>query len=197
MQHELDKIATSPVLENEDEEDEEVYNNDVSLETEDDFLYEANGWSHHGAATVDVDGDYTNLHSTDDETDKASSNYSEAHDAEIVDVIPEAMVYAVATTPTASTEAESDKLPSEVVSSTAELVSDDDFEAAVGEYKQAQAVVGDGYGDDEDALEDQKKEDNVVFMLFLRSLDVVFFLLEKTFTVSKKNRTICWTLGHT
>ena len=179
MQHQLDKIATAPVQESE----EEVYN-DVFFETEKDLLDEANGWSHHEAATVEEDGEHNNLQSID-ETDKASSK-NQAHDAEIVDVIPEAMVYAVATTPTASTEAESDKLPSEVVSSTVELVSDDDFEAAVGEYKQAQAVVGDGDDDDEDALEDQKKEDNVVFMLFLRSLDIVFFLLEKTFTVRKK-----------
>lgn len=54
----------------------------------------------------------------------------------------------------------------------AEIVTDDDFESAVGAAKVA-------FGDDES----EKKQDTFVIQATLRSLDVVFFLVERVLTV--------------
>lgn len=60
----------------------------------------------------------------------------------------------------------------------AEIVSDDDFDAAFGQAKTTKAVISDG--NDED---DEEQAANPMAELTLRALDVVFFVLEKTFTV--------------
>lgn len=58
----------------------------------------------------------------------------------------------------------------------AELVTDDDFDVAVGQKRTAVAVPEDE--DDEDT-----KDSGVLVQVTLRSLDVLFFVLEKTLTV--------------
>lgn len=57
----------------------------------------------------------------------------------------------------------------------AEIVTDDDFDIAVGQRSAASYVP-------EDGLEEEKK-DSILVQASLRSLDVVFFVVEKTFTV--------------
>jgi hypothetical protein len=97
-------------------------------------------------------------------------------DPEIVDVIPEALGYAVAGE-VISTNTK--KFEVNGASSLVELVTDDDFEAAVGDTKQAVAL---GVDDDDEHAVVAKKDDPITNLL-LRVLDIIFFLLEKTVTV--------------
>lgn len=124
----------------------------------------------------------------DEGIDVVVGQAKDATESEIVDVIPEAFVYAVATTPVASVSERAREADDGIsnaaaaaadafASSVVELVSDDDFEEAVGETKQAVAV----FDDDNEAIEGTGNEKpNVIFTLLLRSLDIMFFLLEKT-----------------
>jgi hypothetical protein len=71
---------------------------------------------------------------------------------------------------------ESDDIDASSAGLIAELVTDDDFDVAVGQRKTAVAVP-----EDED---DEKTKDNgVLVQATLRSLDVLFFVVEKTLTV--------------
>jgi hypothetical protein len=58
----------------------------------------------------------------------------------------------------------------------AELVTDDDFDVAVGRAKSVKALT-------EEEMEEKTEQPSLVSMFLLRSLDVVFFLVEKTLTV--------------
>ena len=144
----------------------------------------------------DIKGAYA-LDAEDDifaeEKDKMTSA---AVEAEFVDVVPEAFVDVVASAPVTNggeSESTSTVVPEQdgqqqavYASSVVELISDDDFEAAVGETKQAVAVSAEAYAEETAVAEGSgEKESNIVFDLLLRSIDVLFFLLEKTFTVSK------------
>jgi hypothetical protein len=111
--------------------------------------------------------------------------------SQIMDVIPDAFVYAVATTDTSSaqtaaTSEEDDPTTTSKTtdfSSVVEVVTDEDFEAAVGQQAK-RAVTVDLEADETNAVEEQKKkEENMFLVVVLRSLDILFFLLEKTFTV--------------
>jgi hypothetical protein len=97
-------------------------------------------------------------------------------DPEIVDVIPEAFEYAVAGE-IISTNTK--KFEVNGASSLVELVTDDDFEAAVGDTKQAVAL---GIDEDDEHAVAAKKDDSIINLL-LRVLDIISFLLEKTVTV--------------
>ena len=67
---------------------------------------------------------------------------------------------------------------------TVEIVSDSDFEKAVGEAKQAESVSGDGTSDDDGAPGGELlADDNALVQVTLRSLDVGFFVTEKVLTV--------------
>jgi len=131
------------------------------------------------ATSTIVDGGYAyladNLESGGDDSVVTGATKKKP---KIVDVVPEAFVYAVATAPvtpgTAHAEVVS-RMSSEYVTGNVEVVNDYDFEAA--------RVVTMEADDDENAAE-QQKEQNLAFQLLLRSLDIFFFLLEKAFTVS-------------
>jgi len=72
----------------------------------------------------------------------------------------------------------------------AELVSDDDFDVAVGEPRLAKGVAGDFDGDDGDLAHRDDDGDNIsnaLALASLRTLDVAFFVVEKTFTVAIPN----------
>lgn len=60
----------------------------------------------------------------------------------------------------------------------AEIVSDDDFDNAVGAAKVAFAVKG-----EDNESDDMKEQDNVVLQATLRSLDVIFFIVERVVVV--------------
>ncbi|CAB9508526.1 Putative mitochondrial carrier protein PET8 [Seminavis robusta] len=101
---------------------------------------------------------------------------------EIVDVMPEAFVYAFATATDipGGTQSEQGK---DASYGAVEVVTDDDFDAAVGETRQ---VVATDLDEDEmnAVAAAQEKENNIIVNLLLRALDIVFFLLEKLFTVA-------------
>jgi hypothetical protein len=59
------------------------------------------------------------------------------------------------------------------------LISDDDFDSAFG----AKSVA---VSDSEE--EENKKEDDMVSVILLRGFDVLFFVLEKIFTVRESSR---------
>lgn len=94
---------------------------------------------------------------------------------EFVDVAPEAVVTSAYSsfTPTMKEAYGSDDYIASGLM--AELVSDDEFADAVGSSRQVLAV-----GEDDDKAE----QENVVMLYTLRLLDIVFFVLEKTFTVA-------------
>ena len=64
--------------------------------------------------------------------------------------------------------------PMDPSSFAAELVSDDDFEDAVGEFKAAVAAF------DEDEEDKEPEKPNPLVQLSLRSFDILFFIVEKT-----------------
>jgi hypothetical protein len=92
-------------------------------------------------------------------------------DAVFIDVIPDAFM--MDTHESFEGESTDDGVGAGLI---AEIVSEDDFENAVGAAKNVFEVQG-----DEDSS--KKEERNPVIIILLRSLDVAFFISEKAFTV--------------
>jgi hypothetical protein len=105
--------------------------------------------------------------------------------ADIIEVVPEVVISSYSAenefieTPLEGAKVvviESDDIDASFAGLIVELVTDDDFDVAVGQRKTAVAVP-----EDED---DEKTKDNgVLVQATLRSLDVLFFVVEKTLTV--------------
>jgi hypothetical protein len=105
--------------------------------------------------------------------------------ADIIEVVPEAVIRSYSAengfieTSLEGAEVvviESDDIDASSAGLIAELVTDDDFDVAVGQRKTAVAVA-------EDEDDEETKDNGVLVQVTLRSLDVLFFVVEKTLTV--------------
>jgi hypothetical protein len=105
--------------------------------------------------------------------------------ADIIEVVPEAVIRSYSAengfieTSLEGAEVvviESDDIDASSAGLIAELVTDDDFDVAVGQRKTAVAVP-------EDEDDEESKDNGVLVQVTLRSLDVLFFVVEKTLTV--------------
>jgi hypothetical protein len=104
--------------------------------------------------------------------------------AEIVDVIPDVVVAAEGAA--RSTVFDPQQQQQEdfdfMRRVTAELVTDDDFDVAVGQAKKVETAP-ERLNDDGDDDDEQQQDTNPVVQFTLRSLDVVFLVIEKTVMV--------------
>jgi hypothetical protein len=105
--------------------------------------------------------------------------------ADFIEVVPEAVMRSYSAE-NGSIEAhlegaevlviESDDIDASSAGLIAELVTDDDFDVAVGQRRATVSVA-------EDEDDEETKDSGVLVQVTLRSLDVLFFVLEKTLTV--------------
>jgi hypothetical protein len=108
--------------------------------------------------------------------------------ADIIEVVPEVVMRSYSAengfvkTPLEGAEVlliDNDDIDASSAGLIAELVTDDDFDVAVGQRKAAVSVA-------EDEDDEETKDSGVLVQATLRSLDVIFFVLEKTLTVVPK-----------
>lgn len=133
---------------------------------------------------VDSEADLWLTEDDSDESNVTPSMRNEAVVPDFVDVVPEP-VYTTRAADTATVTApfyaatellmeEDDTLQPQTPGMVAEIVTDEDFDAAFGNARVTTAV---------DADDAHESESNPLVDLTLRALDVVFFVLEKTLTV--------------
>lgn len=109
-------------------------------------------------------------------SNRGTSSLETPLDADVVEVIPEAVFTAFESTEDSRENGREPIIFADLDAAggvTAELVSDDDFEVAVGKQKTVQSV----------SEEEEEEKPSLVLNLVLRSFDVIFFVLEKVLFV--------------